>query len=98
MNDQSVLWLRIEIQQRAQGFVCPIMNDEPGRFLPPTCFCDIPKTREQSLAETQNRECSSGPVCLPRIDYPDQVGEEVNALPAKAAKRPRGSWTASFRK
>lgn len=101
-NTSPVIMLVLDSEQQGviKRITCPLMIKIPGRFPLSVCQCDIPQTREWFLQQVPSILCadSEGETCLPRMSYPEKVGEEVNAPPKPPARRPRGSWTASFRK
>lgn len=103
MNIQEnpiLCWLKeIEQLQEAGHTICPLMTAQPARFPAHVCACDIPKTRERFFIEGPGEYlCTVGAQCLPRASLPDDAQEETRPKPSPRIKRPRGAWTASFRK
>lgn len=79
-NDKLIEWFKKIKEIEKRDTICPLMMlQEPGRFKPEICVCDIPKTRARFLvAETI---CHNNLKCLPRGILLDEASKELNPRP-----------------
>lgn len=73
--EKKVEWIKEIEELEKKEIICPLMIQEPGRFKPRLCVCDIPKTRAQFLMT--EKLCHNSPLCLPRNFLLNEVREEL---------------------
>ncbi len=77
-SPEKIRWLtEINTLKKRGAVLCPLMMQEPFRFRPTLCLCDIPNTQALFLAES-GIKCHDHTNCLPRIASPEEASSEVN--------------------